>query len=116
MDSGKAQRYHVRRREFLNQDLELPAFVIAVIQDTTDLPDDEDQRWKWAQAILDLGDCYKRVSFDLNMSDLEERAKTLHKINLLAEVINEVRDAIEKEVESRNARPHVQDHSQAAVA
>jgi hypothetical protein len=46
----------------------------------------------------------------------EERANTLQKINLIAEVVNAVRDGIAKEIESRDTRPHVQDHSQAAVA
>lgn len=116
MNDVKTPRYHVQRREFLNKYPELPAYVIGVIEDTRDIPDGDDQRWKWAKAVLDFGDCNRRVSFDLDMSDPEERANTLHKINLIAEVVNAVRDAIAKEVESRNARPHVQDHSHAAVA
>ena len=115
MKDGETLRYHIRRREFLNEDPEMPAYVIGVVQDTSAIPD-EDDRWKWAPAMLDLGDCTRRVSFDLSMSDPEERANTLRKINLIAEIVNAVRDAIEKEVESRNARPHVQDHSHAAVA
>ena len=115
MTEGKALRYHVRRREFLNQYAELPAYVIGVVQDTTEMTD-ENERWKWATAMLDFGDCNRRVSFDLDMSGPDERENTLHKINLIAEVVNAVRDAIAKEVESRNARPHVQDYSEAAVA
>ena len=116
MDDGKIPRYHIRRREFLNEDLELPAYVIGVVQDTSHLPDEDEQGWKWTTPILDFGDCTRRVSFDLNLSCPEERANTLHKINLIAEVVNAVRDAIASEVESRNARPHLQDHSQGAVA
>lgn len=111
----EAPRYHVQRREFLNEDPEMPGYIIGVVQDTSNIPD-EDERWKWASATLDFGDCTRRVSFDLNMSDPDERRKTLNKINLMAEVVNSVRDAIEKEVESRNSRPHVQDHCEAAVA
>ena len=66
--------------------------------------------------MLDFGDCTHRVSFDLDMSGPDECARTLRKINLIAEVVNAVREGIAKEVESRNARPHVQDHSQASVA
>jgi len=39
------------------------------------------------------------------MYDAEERANSLRKISILAEVVNAVRDAIALEVESRNARP-----------
>ena len=115
MKDGETLRYHVRRREFLNEDPEMPGYVIGVVQDTQNIPD-EDDRWKWATAMLDFGDCTRRVSFDLNMSDPEERANTLRKVSLIAEVVNEVRDAIAKEIESRNARPHVQDQTHAAVA
>jgi len=115
MSEGKTLRYHVRRREFLNENPEMPAYVIGIVQDTSDMPD-EGKHWKWGTAMLDLGDCARRVSFDLDMSGPEERADTLRKINLIAEVVNAVRDAIAKEVESRNARPHIQDHSRAAVA
>jgi hypothetical protein len=115
MSEGKTLRYHVRRREFLNQYAEMPAYVIGVVQDTSDMPD-EGEHWKWGTAILDFGDCTRRVSFDLDMSGPDERENTLHKINLIAEVVNAVRDAIAREVDSRNARPHVQDLSESMVA
>jgi hypothetical protein len=116
MNSDKTLRYHIRRREFLNEDPEMPAYIIAVVQDTSEIPDENEQGWKWTTPILDLGDCTRRISFDLSLADPDERRNTLNKINIIAEVVNAVRDAIEKEVESRNARPHVQDHSHAAVA
>jgi len=115
MSEDKTPRYHVRRREFLNENPEMPAYVIGIVQDTSDMPN-EGEHWKWGTAMLDFGDCARRVSFDLDMSGPDERANTLHKINLLAEVVNAVRDAIANEVESRNTRPHIQDHSHAAVA
>ncbi len=117
MSEERTSRYHVRRREFLNEDLEMPGYVIGVVEDTNDIPDDEDeQRWKWGTVVLDFGDCTRRVSFDFDMSDPKERANSLRKITLIADVVNSVRDAIAKEVHSRNSRPHVQDLSQGAVA
>lgn len=99
-------KYHVRARKFLNRDPEYPAFVIGVVADTTDIPDtDENQSWSDGDVELELGDCYRRVSFDFQMYDRRARANSLHKINRLAEVINRVRDAIEIEVASRDKRP-----------
>ena len=40
MSEERTARYHVRRREFLNEDPELPGFIIGVVEDTRDLPDD----------------------------------------------------------------------------
>lgn len=116
MMSTKAPRYRVRRREFLNEHPELPAYVIGIVQDTSEIPDDEEQRWKWGTIMLDLGDCNRRVSFDFDMSDAEERSNSLRKINLIAEVVTSVRDAIAQEVESRESRLQVLDHSCGAVA
>lgn len=108
-------RFHVKRREFLNEDEAMPAFVIGIVQDTSDIPD-ANESWKYGTVMLDFGDCYHRVSFNFDLSEDHGRDEALKKINLIAEVVSAVRDAIEKEVESRNARPHVQDQTQAAVA
>jgi hypothetical protein len=105
MSEERATRYHIRRREFLNEDPELPAFIIGVVEDTRDLPDDPEDRWKWGTVVLDLADCSRRVSFDFDLNDASSRADSLRKINLIAEVVNAVRDAIAVEVDSRNARP-----------
>jgi len=116
MGNESTARYHVRRREFLNEHPEAPAFIIGIVQDTREIPDENEDAWKWAMIQLDLADCFRRVSFDFDMADREARANSLRKINLIAEVINEVREAIVLEVDSRDARPHVQCLSETAVA
>lgn len=108
MSTEGVSRYHVRRREFLNQNPEAAAFIIAVVEDTRGIPDENEEGWKWAAIQLDLADCSRRVSFDFSLNDDANRANSLRKINLMAEIINQVRDAIELECESRAARPHVQ--------
>jgi hypothetical protein len=115
MSTERTSRYHVRRREFLNENPEAAAFIIAIVEDTRDIPDENEDGWKWADIQLDLADCVRRVSFDFNLNDPVERANSLRKINLLADVINQVRDAIALECESRAARPHIQ-QQEAAVA
>jgi len=107
MARNRRTKYRVRIRKFLNRDQQMPAFIIGVVEDTSGIPDDnKDQSWKWGGLELKLGDCYDRVSFDFRMSTHTERAESLHKINCLAEAINAIRDAIEAEVHSINARPH----------
>ena len=113
MTRSKRAKYHVRTRRFLNREPEFPAYIIAVVEDTSDIPnDDRDQSWNWGDVQLDLGDCYRRVSFDFSMSTAEERANSLNKINRIAKTVNAMRDAIEKEVHSRNARPQPPDKSE----
>ena len=116
MCNDRTTRYHVRRREFLNEDPAAAAFIIGVVEDSREISDENEDGWKWATIQLDLADCYRRVSFDFAMSDPVERANSLRKINLIAEVVNEVRNAIALEVESRNSRPHVLYLTEAAIA
>jgi len=104
--SEERTRYHVRSREFLNEDPELPAYIIGVVEDTRAISDnDPNQSWNWGTVTLNLADCYRRVQFDFDMQSPEGRANSLRKINLIAEVVIAVRDGIALEVESRNARP-----------
>jgi hypothetical protein len=106
MVRDKCAKYRVRIRKFLNRDPQYPAFIIGIVEDTSSIPDDDvNQSWNWGGIQLDLGDCFRRVCFDFSMSTPDERANSLYKINQIAETINAVRSAIEKEVHSRNARP-----------
>lgn len=110
MPRKRRTKYHVRRRLFLNRDPELPAFVIGVVEDTREMPDDDPgQAWKWGTIDLTFGDCYRRVSFDFDLSTPEGRAAGLYKIRRLAEVVEAVREAIELEAASRAARPPAPD-------
>src|SRR4051812_49288482 len=103
MARNGSTKYHVRARKFLNRDPEFPAFVIGIVQDTTGIPDtDKEQSWNSGDVELEIGDCFRRVSFDFRMYDKRDRANSLYKINRLAEVIVAFRDAIQLEVDSRN--------------
>jgi hypothetical protein len=104
MSEEITERYYVRRREFLNEDPDLPAFIIGIVEDTRAIPDDS-KDWENGEITLDLADCTRRISFYFNMYNPSERAKSLRKISLITEVVNAVREAIALEVESRNARP-----------
>ena len=113
MARNKRAKYHVRMRKFLNRDPAYPAFIIGIVEDTSGIPDDDkEQSWNWGDIQLDLGDCFRRVSFDFQMGTPEDRANSLYKINSIAKVVNAVRDAIEKEVHTINARKRPQDKSE----
>ena len=60
MNEEVTQRYYVRRREFLNEYPELPAFIIGIVEDTRQIPDDDpNQRWTDGEILLLLADCFR---------------------------------------------------------
>ena len=97
-------KYHVRKRIFLNRDLDMRAIAIGIVEDTRDISDDNEDAWKWGTIELTLGDCYRQVSYDFNLSSKENRANSLYKIRRIAEIVNAVRDAIELEAKSIDER------------
>jgi hypothetical protein len=108
MSQNRKTKYHVRKRLFLNRDAELPAYIIGIVEDTSEIPND-DSDCKCGTIELKLSDCYRRVSFDFYMETREERTNSLYKINRIAEVVNAVRDAIETEVRSLNKHPEIKE-------
>ena len=104
MSSNQRTKYYVRKRIFLNRNLDMRAFAIAIVEDTRHFPNENDGEWKWGEIQLNLGDCYRHVSFDFTMDTKEHRADSLYKIRRIAEIVNAVRDALELEAESINQR------------
>ncbi len=99
-----SKKFHVQERTFLNKFPGMRAYVIGVVEDTRDMPDSYEDGWRWGQIELKVADCYEEISLEFNMSTREDRENSLYKIRKLAEVINSVRDAIEIEAESIEAR------------
>ena len=93
-------KYHVRKRIFLNRDLDMRAFVIGIVEDTRSIPNDNGDGWKYGEIQLNLGGCYRHVSFDFNMDTKKSRADSLYKIRRIAEIVDAVRDALEIEAKS----------------
>lgn len=102
-----SRKYHVQERAFLNKKTGLRAYVIGIVEDTRDIADSFEDGWKYPEIELRLADCYEEISFEFNLSTPEERANSLYKIRKLAEVIGMVREAIEIECESSEAREAV---------
>lgn len=103
MGNKQRTKYHVRKRIFLNLDLDMRAFAIAIVEDTREIPDSEDG-WKMGEIQLNLGDCNRQVAFHFDMETRNDRRKSLYKIRRIASIVNAVRDAIETEVESIERR------------
>ena len=104
MSKKQRTKYHVRKRIFLNRDLDMRAMAIGIVEDTREIPNDNEDGWKWGTIELTLGDCYRQVSYDFNLSSKENRANSLYKIRRIAEIVNAVRDAIELEAKSIDER------------
>jgi hypothetical protein len=104
MSKKQRTRYHVRRRIFLNRELEMRAFAIGIVEDTRQFADENEDDWKWGKIELGFGDCYRVVTFDFNMDTKKDRANSLYKIRRIAEIVNAVRDALEIEAASIDRR------------
>jgi len=115
MGYEKTTRYRINRREFLEEDPEMPDFVIGLVQDTSDISIGDEQQAR-RTAILSFGDYSDRVAFYFEMGTAEALHDSLRKITLSAEVVNQVLEAIAAEIETHNSRTQIQDHSEGAVA
>lgn len=107
MNSKNRTKYHVRKRIFLNRDLDMRAFAIGIVQDTRDIPNDNENGWQYGAIQLNLADCYRHISFDFSMDTKESRLDSLYKIRRIAAIVNAVRDALEIEAKSIDERKTV---------
>ena len=104
MSNKRRTKYHVRKRIFLNRDLDMRAFAIAVVEDTREIPDKDKCNWQSGWIELVLSDCYRHISFDFNLRSKKSRADSLYKIRRIAMIVNAVREALEIEVKSMEER------------
>jgi hypothetical protein len=104
MSKKQRTKYHVRKRIFLNRDLDMRAFAIGIVEDTRDIPNENENGWQYGTIQLNLADCYRHVSFDFSMDTKESRLDSLYKIRRIAEIVNAVRDALELEAKSIDER------------
>lgn len=112
-----AKKYHVERREFLNKYTNLRAYVIAVVEDARDKHlscKDSDEEWQ--DITLKIADCDDEIQLYFDLTSIEERENSLHKIRVLADVINEFKRAIETEIEVINAKEFIPKHTRVSVA
>jgi hypothetical protein len=111
-----SKKYHVERREFLNKFSGLRAYVIAIVEDAREKNICCKNSDEWQEITFRIADCEKEIELYFDLSSVEERENSLHKIRTLAEVVNEFKRAIEIEVEVINARQLVPQHSRVSAA
>jgi hypothetical protein len=99
-----SKKYHVQERTFLNLHMELRAYIIAVVEDTREIPNINEDDWKWGQIELKLADCNREISLDFDLSTADGRENSLYKIGKIAEVINAFHEALKIEAESITER------------
>ena len=99
-----SKKYHVQRREFLNRLVEMPAYAIAVVEDTREIAIDDVDSWKWGEIKLMFSDCYRNISFEFDLSSIAQRENSLYKVRMIAEVVNSFLEAIEIEAASVEER------------
>jgi hypothetical protein len=97
-------KYHLQERIFLNIFPEMRAYVIAVLEDTREIPTLNEDAWKWATKELKIADCFEEISLEFDLSTKERRENSIHKIRELARIVAEFRDALEIEAKSIDER------------
>lgn len=111
------KKYHVQRREFLNLKTDMRAYVIAIVEDTSELHVCcSDNNNNESEVMLEIASCHREIELHFGMESADERENSLYKANKLAEVVNAFRDAIEKEISIINERQSTQQHARAASA
>ncbi len=98
-ENSMNKKYHIRKRMFLNDNLDMPAYIVAIVEDTRELQNSNKDEFHYGEVSLTLSDCYRQISYDFCLYDEESRNNSLNKIKRLAETFKEFHDALEKEIE-----------------
>lgn len=109
-----SKKYHVERREFLNKFKDMRAYVIGVVENTHDRHVCCSDKAERSHITLKIADCSEEIDLWFDLRTKEERENSIYKIRILAEVISEVRDAIELEAKMIEERSVLQVNAKAA--
>jgi hypothetical protein len=104
MSKKDARKFHVKKRCFLNRDFNMTAFAVGIVEDTRGYSDEDEDDWKWGKIELMFADCNRKVCFDFDMNNAEDRANSLFKIRHISQIVNAVKDALEIEAKSISKR------------
>lgn len=110
-----SKKYHVQKREFLNLFPTWRAYVIASVEDSSDVATCCDDHRADSEVFFEIASCSNELELHFSLATAKDRENSLHKANKLAEVVNAFRDALEKEVGIINERQALQQHARAAA-
>jgi len=111
-----SKKYHVERREFLNKFTDMRAYVIGIVEDTREKHECYESKKDRSEIILRIADCSDEIDLWFDLRTERDRENSLFKIKQLADIVVQMRDAIELEVRSIEEREAVQQHARAASA
>jgi len=110
------RKYHVQLREFLNKYTTWRAYIIASVEDTSDQPVCCEEHRDGSRVFFEIASCSEQIELHFSLESAHDRENSLHKANKLAEVVNEFRDAIEKEIRTIEDRSTATPHARAGSA
>ena len=111
-----SKKYHVQERAFLNQKMDMRAYVIAVVEDTREKLACCDEHRKGGEIRLEIADCYDEIALHFDLNTKDERDNSLFKIRKLTEVLTAVQRALEIEAEAVAERQTVTQHLRISAA
>ena len=114
-----SKKFHVQRREFLNIYTNWRAYIIATVEDTSQLAScckQHDEDHEDSEVYFQIASCRDQLDLHFSLATAEDRENSLYKANKLAEVVSAFRDAIEKEIGIVNEREATRQHTRAASA
>lgn len=111
-----SKKYHLQKREFLNIYPTWRAYVIASVEDTSDVVSCCEEHRDGSEVYFEVASCHNDLELHFSLATAQDRENSLYKANKLAEVVNAFRDAIEKEIGVINERQSTQQHERAAAA
>lgn len=111
-----SKKFHVQKREFLNLYTNWRAYLIATVQDTSEVTSCCEEHRSGSEVFFEIASCHDEIELHFSLATAEDRENSMHKANKLAEVVNAFRDAIEKEIGIINERQSIQQHTRAASA
>jgi hypothetical protein len=111
-----SKKYHIKRREFLSRSAESFASIIAVAEDSRDEHVKDPECDGYHELNLQISDGRDSIWLGFDVSSLEEREDSLHKLKVLTDVISEFKRAVECEIEVLNAKQFVPQHARISNA
>lgn len=101
----RGTRYRVAIRSFLNK----PGFhgrasLVASVEDTSRLPEEELRFHRLPKTYLSISDCSRECALEFDIGTRDHQRNSLHKLRVLIGGLEAFRDALEEEIVLYNER------------